>query len=245
LFTTPIRTLLPSLNAERVRAKLAAGQPLLRGEAFHIDQAAFRQHCETVCAAVGQYQGGNAAGKLQDALEEGLLNPGDVLGDVLGGRPEALRARAEAVGVDPGVATTIFRLLLIPVLVPVDAAWGPVRQEMVWEAGFCPTCGGWPMLGEFRGPEQVRWLRCGLCTAGWVFAGAACPFCGLDDPRFLGSFDVPGPAPCLAATCDACRTYLKMVTTSGPLSGPDLLVADLASMHLDVAAPERGYTAPE
>jgi len=47
-----------------------------------------------------------------------------------------------------------------------------------------------------------------------------------------------------AVTCGACHGYVKMVATLTAPSPPQLLVTDLATMHLDLAAAERGYTNP-
>jgi hypothetical protein len=45
-------------------------------------------------------------------------------------------------------------------------------------------------------------------------------------------------------TCDACRGYVKMVATLAPLNAPRLLAADTATLHLDLAAAERGLGPP-
>ena len=45
--------------------------------------------------------------------------------------------------------------------------------------------------------------------------------------------------------CDTCRGYLKGVTTVRPLVARAILLDDLMTVHLDVAALERGYKRPE
>jgi formate dehydrogenase maturation protein FdhE len=246
LYQDPIAATFPSLTPERGRAKLAGGVPLLRGESFYINQEALHQRLVILCDAVEHHQGGEAGAALRAGVQAERLDPGELLGNVLAGNVDALHKRAEALGVEPGLTSTLLRLLLIPVLSPVNTAWLGVRQEVGWASGSCPTCGAWPLLGEYRSPGQQRYFRCGLCTAEWLYWWAVCPFCGIDDERFLGSFTAEGEdARYRAATCESCRVYLKMVATSRPLSGPQLLVADLATMHLDVAGAERGYSAPE
>jgi FdhE protein len=124
-------------------------------------------------------------------------------------------------------------------------ALSPLRQNQRWQQGYCPTCGSWPLLGEFRGLEQVRFLRCGMCTAEWEFPRLCCPYCGTRDHQLLGYLHVEGEeGKHRAATCDGCRGYVKMVTTLSALDGPHLLVADLATMHLDLAAGEQAYAPP-
>ena len=46
------------------------------------------------------------------------------------------------------------------------------------------------------------------------------------------------------SACDACRGYVKMVTTLSPLPPLHLLIADAVTLHLDLAASERGYAPP-
>ncbi len=247
LYEDPIKTRVPALDPEHAQLKIAGGAPILRGEAFEIDQGAFRRRWQKVCAAIQQHQSGGAGQKLLHGLEEGRLDLARLLGAVLSGQGSAIQQQAATLGLDPGLTGTILRLLLIPVLAPINAAgWVRLGAGSGWKYAYCPTCGSWPLLGEFLIREQVRMLRCGLCTASWPYNRERCPFCRLDDPRFLNTFKVPGEnTKYWAATCDACKCYLKMVSTLTPLTGPQLLVADLASMYLDVAAPERGYSAPE
>ena len=245
LYEQPLPTMFSPLSAAEARSKLSSGIPLLRGQNLHIDPAGFRARWLSFCEAVQRHQR-EVGDQLRAALEEGRLRPGELLSHVLGGRLDAIRASTEALGLDAGLTATVLRLLLIPALSPLNTNWLPLRQGVRWKEGYCPTCGSWPLLGEFRRLEAVRFLRCGLCVAEWEFPTFACPFCGLVDHRFQGNFNVDGEdRRYRAATCEACHTYVKMVATKAPLSGPQLLVADLATMYLDVAAPERGYSAAD
>jgi FdhE protein len=93
--------------------------------------------------------------------------------------------------------------------------------------------------------EQTRFLRCALCAAEWEFPRLLCVFCAERDHRQLGYFSVEGEeSRYRATTCETCRGYVKMTATLGPLSPPAMLVADVATVHLDFAAADRGYTSP-
>lgn len=244
LYATPATETAPALDSERASAKLAGGVPLLRGESLALDVAAFRQRWLHVCEAVRQHQGSDAAQALADAMRRGTLDGREWTQEVLAGRPEVIHARADALGLDAGLAATILRLTLFPVFVPISASLEPLRERVRWEQGFCPTCGSWPLLGEFRGLEQTRVLRCGLCATAWEFPRLRCAFCSTTDHRQLGYFHAEGEeGKYRAATCDVCRGYVKMLSTLTALSPPQLLVADVATMHLDLAAAERGFGA--
>jgi FdhE protein len=115
----------------------------------------------------------------------------------------------------------------------------------LWEEGYCPLCGSFPKLGEFRGLEQTRFLRCGLCAAEWTFPRLRCPGCGNRDHRQLGYLSVEGEeSKWRAATCEACRQYIKMIATLTSLSPLQLLVRDVATIHLDLLAADQGFTSP-
>jgi FdhE protein len=112
----------------------------------------------------------------------------------------------------------------------------------MWGRGYCPTCGAWPVLAEQRGLEQCRYLRCGLCASSWEVDRLFCPFCTTRDFTVLGYFQVEGEEHRQrVATCDACRGYLKLRSTLTPLTTPQLLVEEIALVHLDLLALDKGY----
>lgn len=245
IFTEPMdesRALSLALRAGDAQAKLAEAMPVLRGVPLHLDEAAFGRRWLAVCAAIGQPD----AQILAEALRKQTIQPIALLDSVLAGHPEAVAQQFAALGVDASVGATVLRLTALPVLAKFAPALAKLRTSATWEHGYCPTCGSWPLLGELRGLEPIRYLRCGLCAASWEAARFRCAFCSNDDHHTLGYFHVEGEeGRCRAATCDECRGYVKLVSTLSPLSEPLLLVKDLASLHLDLVAGERGYFVPQ
>src|SRR5262249_24511798 len=153
---------------------------------------------------------------------------------VLAGQPYALHERADALGLDVPLTASVLSLSLFPVLVPVRAGLGELVSGNDWEQGYCPLCGRFPKLGEFRGLERTRFLRWWLCAAEWRFPRLRCPGCDNRDHRQLGYLSVEGEeSKWRAATCEACRQYTKMIATLTPLSPLQLLVKDVATVHLD------------
>jgi FdhE protein len=235
----------PPLGPNEAATKLAGGVPLLVGEEVAFEVVRFRRLWCCVCQALEKQVQAEAAKQLAAAVRSGRLDPRELVRSVLARRPDAVHARAEELGLDPALTASVLRLTLFPLLSNVESAVRPLREGVAWRCGYCPTCGAWPLLGEFRGLEQTRFLRCGLCSAGWEFPRLMCPFCGNHDYESLGYLHAEGEeAKYRAATCDACRGYLKMTATLAALSGPMLLVTDLATTHLDLAAAERGYAPP-
>jgi FdhE protein len=180
---------------------------------------------------------------LAEAMKEGRLDPTTLVEAVVAGKPDEVRRQAEMLRLDGELAATLLRFALFPHLTALAAQLTPLREGSAWEHGYCPTCGSWPLLGEFRGLDQSRFLRCGLCADGWEVPHLLCPYCGCRDHARLGFLHVEGEdLKWRAATCDECHGYVKMVSTLSALPPLAVLVADVATLHLDLAAAERGYT---
>jgi FdhE protein len=244
LYEPPVPDILVSLDRGQAAAKLGGGVPLLRGETLPVDLPSFRERWRGVCGALVRH-GNAAASPLAEALEAGRLDAAEMVGETLSGRPEALHARADELGLDAALAATVLRLVLFPWLSRVNASLTPLRDGASWERGYCPTCGSWPLLGEFRGLDQTRYLRCGLCAAGWEVPRLLCPFCGTRDHEKLGYFyPEGGQSRFRVTTCEECRGYVKAATALLPLNPPQLLLTDVTTLDLDLAAAQRGYAPP-
>jgi FdhE protein len=223
------------------REECHAGRPLLRHTRPGIDSDRFAGRWRRIVAALDKHQPGavpsdlaTAAGRRfdQDALLRGLVD----------NRSEVIRRTADELGTDPGLFGTLLRFTLFAGLTAVEAGAAPLRQGAVWDRGDCPTCGQAPLLAEFRGLDQSRHLRCGWCAASWEAARQWCPACGSRDHEALGYLAREGEEDRYrVATCDACKTGVKTLSTLSRLPPLMLLVADAATLHLDLAAADRGY----
>jgi FdhE protein len=242
LFERPIDVAVPPIASEQARTKLEGGLPLLRGETFALDKNVLKRRWLGICVLLQRHQDPAGPTALAEAVRRGALDLYQLTAELLNGRPEAIHVRADELGLDAGLTATVLRLTLFPVLCQISSALAHLRAGYRWERGFCPICGSWPLLGEFRGLEQTRFLRCGWCASEWEFPRLRCPFCGTADHRQLGYFHVENEeAKYRAATCDSCRGYVKMISSLTAFSPVQLLVKDLATIHLDLVAAERGY----
>jgi FdhE protein len=238
LFTGPIAENPVPLDTAICREKLTTGVPLLRGERFALEPNSFRARWLAVCRAVEREN--PAARSIADAFL--TVDSQDLLLQVVAGRPESVHTAADEAGLDPRVTATVLRLAALPGLAQIATELNSLRDTVVWKVGYCPICGSWPLLGEFRGLEQTRFLRCGWCASEWQFSRIHCPFCDNRDHKQLSYLHVDGEENRYrAAVCNACKGYVKMMTSLSALSPPQILVTDLATVHLDLAAADRGY----
>lgn len=108
-----------------------------------------------------------------------------------------------------------------------------------WEDGRCPVCSARPALTSIAEGPQRR-LHCSWCGTTGPYRFIGCPNCGTEDPAKFGTLVPEGEPGFRVATCDGCRTYVKVV--EGQIFNamtPDL--ADLASLPLDIVAQGKDY----
>jgi FdhE protein len=225
--------------------KLRGGVPLLRNEYVPLNMPAIMAlmlELGQAVGALGEVEG--TANAIGAAITRGALKVDVLVQEILLGQVSAIRERAADLGIDGDMLCTLLRFSLFPAMEQLAAQLAQLRAAATWQQGYCPTCGSWPLLGEYRGLEQTRFLRCGLCATEWAVDRLLCPFCGSRSHEDLGYLYVEGDEHKRTATCDNCRGYVKMLATLAPIPAAELAVHDLATIHLDMVALERGYAAP-
>ncbi len=229
------------LDPDTARTKLHDHVPLLRGIEVPIDQTGFRRRWLAIASAVERHRE-PAAKKIAELLRDGHVKPESLVRLILAGDVKSIEEESQSLKMDSSLFLTVLRLTLFPVLADLAEVLAPLHKSFAWTDGYCPMCGSWPLLSEFRGLEQIRFMRCGVCATDWDFARLKCPYCMTCDHNQLGYLHVEGEeSKYRVATCDSCRGYGKAESTVVALTPPQLIVADLAPMHLELAAAERGY----
>ncbi len=151
---------------------------------------------------------------------------------------------AASCGADAGALQAVIAVVSVPFLHACNRRWARSISPS-WLEGYCPVCGAWPAFAETRGIERSRFFRCGRCGGEWHSRPLRCPFCDVDDHNALVSL-VPENAG-LNAVIEGCRSCLGYVKTFTRLQGCPpgaVMLDDLGSVQLDVAALEQGYSRP-
>ncbi len=156
-----------------------------------------------------------------------------------------LDALATAAGAEPHVIRVVAQMAALPLL-QACARRLASELEATWWEGYCPLCGAWPVVAEYTGLERKRRLRCGRCGTGWAIPLLRCVFCDETQHENLGYLTPEaGEQTRKIEVCDTCKGYVKGVTTVRTLAPWAVLLDDLTTVPLDVAALERGYRRPE
>jgi FdhE protein len=214
------------LNVEEAVARLEAGAPALRGAEEQVDLGPAAEAFRRLAGMDNRH----GVKPLLDAL--------------LRGDAAQVAERSERVGQTPAAAATLGQIALSATLRHLASALPP-EATAHWQDGHCPFCGAWPALAELHGTEQRRRLRCGWCGSGWTPPRLQCPYCGNHESKSLRYLQPDGPEERRRIdACDRCRGYVKVLAVLEPIPPGQVLVEDLATLVLDVAAEERGYLRP-
>jgi formate dehydrogenase maturation protein FdhE len=109
-----------------------------------------------------------------------------------------------------------------------------------WSHPHCALCGSEPDLAVIT-PAAERHLICSRCTLQWKFEPLTCPYCLNRDRSRITSFATTDGQYRVYA-CDVCRRYLKAYDGRGR-NRPLMPVVDaVATLPLDAAAIQRGYS---
>jgi FdhE protein len=90
-------------------------------------------------------------------------------------------------------------------------------------------------------PAAERHLICSRCTLRWKYETLTCPFCHNGDRSRITSFATPDGQYRVYA-CDACRRYLKAYDGRRANRPVMPMVDSVATLPLDAAAMQRGYS---
>ena len=233
------------LPAQRAREKLRDGVPLLHGEDVYLDDGIVRDVFGRLVDLLGSRpETAEQAATLAAAADEHRLHVEHVVAEAFVNHPEHVEQVATEAGVDGALLGTLAQLCARPILKAYAEHLAPARATGEWKRGYCPICGAWPALAELRGAELIRHLRCVRCGADWTMPRISCPFCGNDDRDTLGHLQIEGERRFRVDVCHRCRAYLKVGSSSDPSPPEILALDDLASVHLDMAALDRGHVRP-
>jgi FdhE protein len=218
---------------DAVPPAVAASAPALAGATLTIDRAVAERWVRRLLAAT-DLQALREARSRCDALAviEAAINL-----DVA--RFEDL---ARAAGAPSAAFGAVAPLLAVPWLQACRRRHTPAADI---HSPWCTVCGAWPALAEARGLERERRLRCTRCGGDWRTQWLMCAFCGNRDHTSLASLvgERAGESRKVDA-CQDCTAYVKTVTTLSAADACGLRLLDLATVDLDVAALDRGFTRP-
>ena len=226
------------------RTQQAAGRPLVRFGDIPLEWSDFRLTLRQTADILLRFEA------LERADHERILalgRDGNVLEPLVARWYDASSgvdgdgdARTKEVADGPAGLDQVLVLALRPFLARCAEALAPQVDLGNWTHGHCPIC-GWETDFSVITPGADRRLFCGRCVAQWAFAPLTCPFCANDDRALITSFATRDGRYRVYA-CDVCRRYLKAYDARNAQRPVMVAVDTIATLPLDAAAMQRGYT---
>jgi FdhE protein len=228
---------LEPLDAEEQEARLRGGETLFDPRDLEVDGALFRELVAKICAAVDTHRPGGftycerlaswdglSDGNLDDTREKLLT------GAELGFTPDGDLSEAER-----ELVKNILWEALAPFYRVCASMLSSKMEQSSWLKGFCPVCGGAPLMGKYRQDDGLWLVECSLCHTLWNIQRASCPFC--DESEGSLEFLYIGDEGGLRANyCKACRRYVKTIDLRDSEKDVLMPLEDIVTIQLDLAA---------
>lgn len=124
-------------------------------------------------------------------------------------------------------------------------------KDLPWRQTCCPVCGGAPNMSVLRKIWDAtdfiqahggrRFLRCSCCSTEWTHKRVSCPGCGCEEPDELVVLRDPARVHERADACKRCKTFVLCLDSGELAEIPDLDVAALTMLPLEIQARQQGY----
>ena len=155
--------------------------------------------------------------------------------------------RIEQITDEFGLDKKIFLFLIEESIRPsVELGMEQLRTEVdpeTWLKGHCPICGSFPSLSLLKEETGKRYLLCSFCGYQWRIDRLICPFCNNKEQNFLSYLYAEEEEAYRIDLCDKCHQYIKTIDLR-ILEESDPCLENLATLHLDILASQKGYKRP-
>jgi FdhE protein len=179
--------------------------------------------------------------KIEEAVENKRLDLRKLFKK--GVKQKKVEQAADEFGLDKKVFSFLIQSSTRPSIeAAVEQLCGEVNSEP-WLKGYCPICGSLPSLSLLKEEVGKRYLLCSYCDYQWRVDRLFCPFCNNKDQESLHYLSAEGEEAYRIDLCDKCHQYIKTIDCRN-LAESDPVLEDLATLHLDILASQKGYKRP-
>jgi len=219
------------------------GFSLIPKEDYPLDIEASVKLFQTLCQ-IGEDANPRLAeqlGKVKEALDNKKIDLKNLL------KKGVNEQKIEKVADEFGLDTKVFLFLIQSSARPsIETGMEQLHHELdpeTWLKGYCPMCGSLPFLSLLKEEEGKRYLLCSYCGYQWRIDRLICPFCNNKEQEFLQYFCGEGEEVYRIDLCDKCHQYIKTIDYR-TLEESDPVLEDLATLHLDILAIQKGHQRP-
>jgi FdhE protein len=184
-----------------------------------------------------------AAQTVREAVTTNRQNPSTLFTAVLHRQDAAIHAAADEIGVNgQALAFLAYNAIQPSLALGAEQLATYLDHQAVWSKGFCPVCGSRPALA-ILGLEGRRELHCRYCRHAWRAPRLCCAFCENSQSKTLHYFFAENEKDLRVDVCERCQRYLKSVDRREAARPLIPALEQIASLHLDIIATDKGYAA--
>ena len=179
--------------------------------------------------------------KIEDTIQEKRIDLKELLKQ--GMKEERVEEIADRFELDKRILLFLIQNSIRP---SIETGVEKLQRELNtddWLKGSCPLCGSLPQLSLLKEEVGKRFLLCSYCGYQWQTERMVCPFCDNKEQPSLSYFYAEGEDACRIDLCDQCHQYIKTIDLRKIEEGA-LALEDLATLHLDLLASQKGYQRP-
>jgi len=245
LDTTPVLSVSPVATKDNMRKlQTKEGFPLISREDFAIDIPSAIVLFESLCTTAKDTTSrmNEEIQRIEQAVADNRLH----LDELLQKHSDNLyqEKTAEELKIDKPVLQFLVYMSILPSIhANVETLKNYVDLKN-WFMGYCPVCGSLPKMSELKGEGGKRHFMCSFCGFIWPSQRLKCPFCDNQDHEKLHFFYAEGQRAYRVELCEQCKQYIKTVDKRNLDYEPDLDLEDVATIHLDILASQKGFKRP-
>jgi FdhE protein len=195
---------------------------------------------------------GRAFRAIGEALKGNTLDLEGLCSSYLAKNQSTLKEAAGHMNIEPEILNFALGRILAPVVSAAAEIMKKSIPEISWTKGYCPICGSFPAIAALSKPEPVdldslvggggkKILHCSLCGFAWYFRRDACPCCENSEPGTREILHVRKAGQERIEACTRCKAYFPCIDLREYSVGPDMSVAPLGLIHLNLIAARKGY----
>lgn len=219
------------------------GFPLLEKKDFPLDIKASLSLFKSLCQ-IGKEANPHMAEevrKIEQAMSEKKFDLSTLLKE--GGIEQKVEGIAKELGLDKKILLFFIHSSIRPSLeISAEKLFHEINTD-TWMKGSCPVCGSLPYLSLLKEEVGKRFLICSYCGYQWRIDRMICPFCNNRDQESLQFLYAEEEKTHRVDLCDKCHQYIKTIDLR-TIGETDTLLEDLATLHLDIVASQKGYKRP-
>ena len=179
--------------------------------------------------------------KIEENIQSKTLNLRELLSEAA--NQQKVEQVADRLGLDKKILLFLIDNSVKPSIeAGVERLLNEISTE-TWMKACCPICGSLPFLSLLKEEVGKRFLLCSYCGYQWRIDRLMCPFCNNTEQELLHYLYPEGEEAYRIDLCDKCHQYIKTIDLR-KIEAPDLSLEDVATLHLDIAASQKGYKRP-